>query len=374
MTVDPSKISTSITPFAMIDKHSALPREQEILFTMHTVFRILEITQTPSNSRLWEVQLTITDESDPQLAGLTDCFKEEIEGRGWHRMGRLMLKVGHFDQAEELYNELLKGASDDSDRALIYHMLGHLKGQQGKYPEAVKFYENSLQINRKTLSEDDVSSTDLYNDMGLAYHNMGEYSKALKYHEKSLKIKEISLPPTRPSLATSYHSIGIVYDRMGEYSKALEYYEKSHKIREKAQPANHPDFAATYSDVHRLMGDCERALAFHHKALNIQENVNCNPLQCATTYMNLGETYREVKDYTTALTYYQKGLKIREEKLAKTHPDLAAIYHNMSKFYFSTQKYSIAMKYVQQAVEIGQEKLPATHPHLVEYRETFEKI
>ncbi|CAF5104007.1 unnamed protein product, partial [Rotaria magnacalcarata] len=306
---------------------------------------ILEITQTPSNSRLWEVQLTITDESDPQLAGLTDCFKEEIEGRGWHRMGRLMLKVGHFDQAEELYNELLKGASDDSDRALIYHMLGHLKGQQ-------------------------------------AYHNMGEYSKALKYHEKSLKIKEISLPPTRPSLATSYHSIGIVYDRMGEYSKALEYYEKSHKIREKAQPANHPDFAATYSqfgrvyrglkeyskalsyfekcleickktlpekhpylaitysnigDVHRLMGDCERALAFHHKALNIQENVNCNPLQCATTYMNLGETYREVKDYTTALTYYQKGLKIREEKLAKTHPDLAAIYHNMSKFYFSTQ-------------------------------------
>ncbi|CAF4880844.1 unnamed protein product, partial [Rotaria magnacalcarata] len=36
-----------------------------------------------------------------------------------------------------------------------------------------------------------------------------------------------------------------------------------------------------------------------------------------------GETYREMKDYTTALTYYEKGLKIREEKLAKTHPDLA---------------------------------------------------
>ncbi|CAF4468018.1 unnamed protein product, partial [Rotaria magnacalcarata] len=76
-------------------------------------------------------------------------------------------------------------------------------------------------------------------------------------------------------------------------------------------------------DVHRLMGDYERALAFHQKALNIQENVQCNPLDCATTYMNFGETCREMKDYTTALTYYQKGLKIREEKLAKTHPDLA---------------------------------------------------
>ncbi|CAF1997155.1 unnamed protein product, partial [Rotaria magnacalcarata] len=87
MTIDPSKISTSITPFAMIDEHSALPQEQEILFTMHTVFRIVEITQTPSNSRLWEVQLTITDESDPQLAGLTNRIKEEIDGRGWYRMG-----------------------------------------------------------------------------------------------------------------------------------------------------------------------------------------------------------------------------------------------------------------------------------------------
>ncbi|CAF4405222.1 unnamed protein product, partial [Rotaria magnacalcarata] len=45
-------------------------------------------------------------------------------------MGQLMLKVGHFDQAEELYNELLKGASDDRETAHIYHMLGMLKNDQ----------------------------------------------------------------------------------------------------------------------------------------------------------------------------------------------------------------------------------------------------
>ncbi|CAF3392428.1 unnamed protein product [Rotaria socialis] len=81
-----------------------------------------------------------------------------------------------------------------------------------------------------------------------------------------------------------------------------------------------------------------------------------------------------MKDYSTALTYFQKGLKVRKEKLAQKHPDLAVIYHNMSKLHFSTQQYSMAMKYVQQAVEIGQEKLTSTHPHLLEYRETFEKI
>ncbi|CAM2715025.1 unnamed protein product [Rotaria socialis] len=122
------------------------------------------------------------------------------------------------------------------------------------------------------------------------------------------------------------------------------------------------------------MGDYEKAVAFHQKAFNIQENVKCDPLDCATSYMDLGETYREMKDYSTALTYFEKGLKIREEKLAKNHPALAVIYHSMSKLYLSTEQYSMAMEYIQRTVNIGREKLPSTHPHLAEYRETFEEI
>ncbi|CAF3998677.1 unnamed protein product, partial [Rotaria magnacalcarata] len=318
MTIDPSKISTSITSFAMIGKHSALPQEQEILFAMHSVFRIVEITQTPSNSRLWEIQLTITDESDPQLSTLTNRIKDEIDGRGWHRLGYLLLEVGHFDQAEELYNELLENASDDSDRARIYHQLGWVKRGQGEYKDAVKFYEKSLEIERKILPEDDASLAPTYSNMGLVFNDMGDYSKALEYYEKSHQIREKTLPPTHSNLATSYNKIGGL----------------------KTLPEKHPYLGICYSnigDVHRLMGDYEKTLAFHPKALNIQENAKCNPLECPTTYMNLGETYCEMKDYTTALTYYQKRLNIRDEKLAKTHPDLAVIYHNMSKFYFKTQ-------------------------------------
>ncbi|CAF3442693.1 unnamed protein product [Rotaria socialis] len=99
-------------------------------------------------------------------------------------MGKLMLKVGHFGQAEELYNELLENASDDSDRAFIYHMLGMMKNRQGKYPEAVKFYEKDLKISQKTLSPDDPELAARYNNIGQVYNDMGEYSKALEYYEK----------------------------------------------------------------------------------------------------------------------------------------------------------------------------------------------
>ncbi|CAF4538499.1 unnamed protein product, partial [Rotaria magnacalcarata] len=64
---------------------------------------------------------------DPQLAALSHRMKEEINGKGWHRMGKLMLQVGHFNQAEELYNELLENASDDGDKGFIYNQLGEAK-------------------------------------------------------------------------------------------------------------------------------------------------------------------------------------------------------------------------------------------------------
>ncbi|CAF5229002.1 unnamed protein product, partial [Rotaria magnacalcarata] len=108
-------------------------------------------------------------------------------------MGKLMLTVGHLDQAEELYQELRKNASSDSDRAHIYHMLGMLKDDQGKYQEAVKFYEKSLEIKRKTLPEDDASLAPTYSNIGEVYRNMGEYSKALAYNEKALKITQKAL-------------------------------------------------------------------------------------------------------------------------------------------------------------------------------------
>ncbi|CAF2049943.1 unnamed protein product, partial [Rotaria magnacalcarata] len=150
---------------------------------------------TANNNRLWEVQLPITDDNDPQLSTLTNRIKEDVRGpTGWHRMGKLMLQVGHFDQAEELYQELLKNASTDSDRAHIYHQLGRVKWQQGQYEKEIEFYQNSLEIERKTLPEDDASLADLYNDMGLVYNNMGEYSKALEFYEKALEIKKKDLP------------------------------------------------------------------------------------------------------------------------------------------------------------------------------------
>ncbi|CAF2056713.1 unnamed protein product [Rotaria magnacalcarata] len=324
MTINPSKISISKTPFALIDEHSAAPQEEEILFSMHAVFRIDVIKQTEQNSRVWEVHLTLTDDHDPQLAALTDRMKKEIDGSRWHRMAKLMYKLGHFNQAEELYKELLKNASGDSDSALIYHQLGYLKGEQGEYKDAVGFYEKALKIYQKTLPENHSLLASTYNNIGLAYDMMGDYAKALDLYEKAHQIKEKTLPPNHPDLAISYHNIGGMYKHMGAYAKALEYYEKTLEIDKSTLPVNHPD--------------------------------------SATSYNNIGRVYDNMGNYSKALEFYEKAHKIREKTLPPNHPDLAYSCNNIGMVYDNMGDYSKAFAFLEKALTIGRKSLSPTHP------------
>ncbi|CAF5110031.1 unnamed protein product, partial [Rotaria sp. Silwood1] len=83
---------------------------------------------------------------------------------------------------------------------------------------------------------------------------------------------------------------------------------------------------------------------------------------------------REMKDYATALTFFQKALEIHETRLPKDHPDLALISHSLAKLYLATGERSKATEHIQKAMKIAEIRLPLDHPHLSDYKETFEKI
>ncbi|CAF5051489.1 unnamed protein product, partial [Rotaria sp. Silwood1] len=84
MTIDPS---ISSTPFASIRELSDFAQEDEILFSMNTIFRIGDIRKIDSNRSLYEVDLKLTSDDDQQLRRLTDHIREESSGgTGWHRM------------------------------------------------------------------------------------------------------------------------------------------------------------------------------------------------------------------------------------------------------------------------------------------------
>ena len=135
------------------------------------------------------MELTLTGDNDPQLHRLTESMREETEGpTGWFRLGQLMIKVAQFDKAEELYEILLKQTTNEDEKGHLFHMLGLIKNDQGKYAEALNFMKNQLKSIKKLFLQIILIWLLLTTTSVVVYYNMGEYSKALSYYEKALEI------------------------------------------------------------------------------------------------------------------------------------------------------------------------------------------
>ncbi|CAF4167327.1 unnamed protein product [Adineta steineri] len=360
----------STAPFASVTDVSYFHTEDEVLFSMHTIFRIENIKPMDGNNHLYQVNLSLTNDNDQDLRTLTDRIRQETfpDNEGWERLGQLLRKMGQSDKAQEVFELLLHQTTSETDKALFYAQLGVIKYDQGRYEEALSYYEKSLAIYQRTLSSNHPDLAEHYNNIGAVSDSIGDYPKALSYYEKALAIGQESLPSNHYDLGASYHNIGIVYVKTGDYPKALSYCEKALAIRQQALPSNHPDLGASYSSigsVYNNMGDYPKALSCHEKALAIQQqSLPSNHPDLASSYNNIGITYVRMGDYPKALSYCEKALAIQQQSLPSNHPELGASYYNIGNVYVKIDDYTKALSYYEKALTIQQESLPSNHPDL----------
>ena len=97
-------------------------------FSMHTVFRIGEITPMDGNSRLFQVKLILTSDNDKDLRALTDRIREETSpnSTGWYRLGSVLRKMGQSDKAQQVYEILLEQTTMSWRKQIFTHVLGIL--------------------------------------------------------------------------------------------------------------------------------------------------------------------------------------------------------------------------------------------------------
>ncbi|CAF1226146.1 unnamed protein product [Adineta steineri] len=377
MKINPAQ---STTPFASIAGISKFQNEEEVLFSMHSIFRIQDIKQMGGNNRLYEVNLTLTADNDPELSRLTDYIRKESypDSGGWYRLGLVLWKMGQFDKAEDIYQVLLDQTEDDKNKAYIYVHLGMIKDEQGKYEEALTLYKKSLAMYQKTLPPNHLNLASSYNNIGNVHYIMGNYPKALSSHEKAIEIRQQSLPSNHPDLAKSYGNIGLVYADMGNYPKALSSHEKALEIHQQYLPSNHPDLAKSYNNiglVHYNMGDYPKALSSHEKALEIrQQSLPPHHPELAKSYNNIGLVHYNMGDYPKALSSHEKALEIRQQSLPPNHPELAMSFGHMGNVYNKMGQHTKALSFCQRAVDIAHQSLPSDHSHLQWYRNNVEDV
>ena len=57
-----------------------------------------------------------------------------------------MIKLGHYNKAEEVYHILLNKARNNVEKAHFYQQLGYIKEDLGEYEAALNCYEKSVEI------------------------------------------------------------------------------------------------------------------------------------------------------------------------------------------------------------------------------------
>ncbi|CAF0988643.1 unnamed protein product [Adineta steineri] len=367
MTIDPSVLST---PFAYVNDIGYYKgQEQEILFSMHTLFRIVDIKPYENDNRIWLVELKAINDTDHRLNKLTKNIRLETRGStGWDRLGRLLLKLDQFNKAEQVYKQLLNQTSTDIKKAYIYNQLGKTKNHQGNYMDAILYFRKALKIHENTFPSHQISLASCYNNIGQMYQRMGEYPKALLFHRIALDIKQDILPLDHIDLAESYGHIGLLYEKLGEHHKALLSHKKALRIRQKKLPNNHPSLAHSYKNiasVYNNMGKYSKALIFYNKSHAIMEDIlPSNHSDLAQSYGHIGLLLNKLGDYSKALLYHEKAFEIRRKILPENHPFLANSHNNIGSVYNSMGKYSKALKEYKEALKINLTTFPLNHPHI----------
>ncbi|CAF1418319.1 unnamed protein product [Adineta steineri] len=397
ISIDPS---VSSAPFACIQKHSYFESEEEILFSMHTVFRIGDVKRIDNNDELYRIELQLTADNDQELCILTDWLSKDVPDEiGWKRLGNLLIRIGQLEKAEQFYQTLLEQTSDVADMIHYYGQLAFIKYNQGDRKMSMWYHLKISELSKTTnsgdstdeltmvnrnFSEDNKTIVSYKNDLRLDFGEIChcdikyiEYSEerevspdTLSFYEKSLDDFQRNLRLKNLYPTTSCNPFDPVDDHLKQSSPLLWFQRKILEIRQKCLHPNHPDIAQSYASVASLYEkrkDPYQARSFYQKSIDICKQIlpsNHPTLSCL--YHNIGMTYQSTGEYFTALCFIKKSLEIAEKTLPPYHLDLSFIYFNMAGLYDKLDDYSNATVYYKNSIIVNEK-----NPHIKDENYTF---
>lgn len=195
-------------------------------------------------------------------AGQLAIKKYPYNADAYYCLGLAYLNVGELKLAYENMKKALSLTNDEEDLMYTYNLIGMILATMGYLDDALLNYSRSLSLARD-LGNTHMQAA-LLSNIAEIYNNKGELDKALSYCEESL-----NLTTNEKEKATTYNNIAIIYNEKGDYQKAIKYFHKAIEIDEK------------YGDYLRVSID----------------------------KLNLGNTYRQIKDYENSEKYLAEGLE-----------------------------------------------------------------
>ncbi|CAF1085454.1 unnamed protein product [Didymodactylos carnosus] len=255
-------------PFASVKDSSHMKFENEILFSVGTIWQVKSITK---DDNIWIAELELSDK-DPSIE-LTDYLKKQLgEVSTYVTLGNFLAELEEFEKAKRYYLMLLEDLPEEhDDRSIILNNLACLECERGEHDDAARYINEAIKyINKKTrndshstnemvlevakctenvivrqcnqtlrsattasntcaapiedtinlitksLTADHSLVGKILNNQGLLYYNSGDYDKAITNFNRALEI--FQYPPDQ---AAAYNNIAVINFKQGHFQDAL---------------------------------------------------------------------------------------------------------------------------------------------------------
>jgi tetratricopeptide (TPR) repeat protein len=233
------------------------------------------------------------------------------------------------------------GMMDSKNTLGIYYRLN------SRYPEAIKTYEELIQLRKKHHQDDKLVGA--YSNLGSVYFEMGSYALALKNYQKSIDIAKEQ--QDTDNVLVLYANIGSAYKSIGLYDQAIQAFQEGLTLNktiknEELEGQLYLNLGTVYHE--RLM--YEQGIKFNLIAKDKMEKVG-NYRLLETVLFNLGIDYRATKQFEKA-----RGVLIEFKKVAEQldEEDIWLSYYQSEANYFSdVKKYPEALKAAEMAEKMS---------------------
>ncbi|WP_170178436.1 tetratricopeptide repeat-containing sensor histidine kinase [Flammeovirga pectinis] len=261
----------------------------------------------------------------------------KVSAFGNYCLGFYSRKKGRNRSAIKYHNKALSYYIDldkPERQVLILNELGIVYKNLGKYEKSIETYRKGIEIAERIQSS---RLADVYSNLAVVITHMGKQEQALEYLFKSYELEDDIIGKHIILL-----NIGISYKEIGNDSLAMNYYQKSLKM------CNDNNLATYYRNdiLHNIANQMieeskfKQGLEYLHQIANYDKKEN-NKRDLAHSYLSLAAAYKAMKEYKTAINFYNKSIALSIE--TETNDQLLLAYSFLANLYETKHNYKSAL-------------------------------
>ena len=285
---------------------------------------------------------------------------DSLQAKSLIGLGLAYSRKSKLDSAKVYYDkaETIVAKSTDTDlKTSLYNNRGILFFYKSEYDKAREEFERVLAIAKEINNLDDISRS--YNNIALCDSYSGNYESALAMHIESAKIAESR--NDNLNLARSYNNIGLLYRDLDDYDKSEEYLLKSLKLKE--EEGSTTDIIGGYLNLGgtlRKIGvtnkDTQRLLearGYYEKALQKSKEANYGYGE-NISYPNLALIETAVGNFDKGILYGKIALKNSIDKKDIGNEIVSRV--NLGDAYRNNKQYKLATEQLMKGYELAVER------------------